>query len=292
VWKLKTFFKLARVSSVGFFVQILQPAAFPLALSRLLQGLSELVILKDLKNLIYHLFLLLEIYNYVLCTLSNHCKSCSYVHWTRHQECFFFVCNIGMQWRSFCTHLTSCLSCRDDTSEVEVVDVNPGTVVSGTVAHVNDNVIIMDISTARGSIKGYLNFPHLSDNLGKNNLCSLDCAALDTSFSFRPPSIRWDTSIHCSIPLLLPLRSLIVSRFDIIRSFIHLRVEELIGHFCLERRSCWPAEGCHESWRANWPASCLGYVTLVFWDLYLILWNLSLFWLLHRYLVGMSWSQI
>lgn len=60
--------------------------------------------------------------------------------------------------------------------------MKPGKIVAGTVAHVNDDVIIVNISTAKGSIKGYLNTPHLSDNLGRNKLCS--CAASDISFSF------------------------------------------------------------------------------------------------------------
>ena len=61
-------------------------------------------------------------------------------------------------------------SCRDNASEGEA-DVKPGKIVAGTVAHVSDSVVILDISTAKGSVKGYLTFPHLSDNLGRNKFC-------------------------------------------------------------------------------------------------------------------------
>jgi len=53
--------------------------------------------------------------------------------------------------------------------------VKPGEIVAGTVAHVNDDLIIVDISTVKGSINGYLSFTHLSDNLGRNNLCLEFC---------------------------------------------------------------------------------------------------------------------
>lgn len=69
VQKLKMFSKLAKVSSVVFFVQILQLAVFPLALSQL-QGIPKLMVnLKDHRGLTYHLFLLHEICNYVFLTL-------------------------------------------------------------------------------------------------------------------------------------------------------------------------------------------------------------------------------
>ncbi|KAG0628431.1 hypothetical protein M758_1G025900 [Ceratodon purpureus] len=55
---------------------------------------------------------------------------------------------------------------RDSASEGDADDVKPGKIVAGTVAHVSDSVVILDISTAKGSIKGYMTFPHLSDNLG------------------------------------------------------------------------------------------------------------------------------
>lgn len=47
------------------------------------------------------------------------------------------------------------------------MDIKPGEIVSGTVAHITDNVIIVDIPMAKGSAKGYLTFPHLSDNIGR-----------------------------------------------------------------------------------------------------------------------------
>lgn len=45
--------------------------------------------------------------------------------------------------------------------------IKPGEIVSGTVAHIGDNAIVVDIPTAKGLVKGYLTFPHLSDNLGE-----------------------------------------------------------------------------------------------------------------------------
>lgn len=44
--------------------------------------------------------------------------------------------------------------------------MNPGDIVSGTVAYVGDTVIVVDIATPKGLAKGYLTFPHLSDSLG------------------------------------------------------------------------------------------------------------------------------
>lgn len=57
-------------------------------------------------------------------------------------------------------------SSRDDASEGAAGDELIGKVVAGTVHHVNDSVIIVNVSTPTGLVKGYLTFPHLSDTLG------------------------------------------------------------------------------------------------------------------------------
>lgn len=49
--------------------------------------------------------------------------------------------------------------------------MKPGKIVAGTVVHISDSVAVLDISTAKGPVKGYLTFSHLSDNLGRNKLC-------------------------------------------------------------------------------------------------------------------------
>lgn len=66
--------------------------------------------------------------------------------------------------------MAPCYSPRDDALE-GASDMKPGRIVGGTVAQVRDTVIIVEIPTATGLIKGHLTFPHLSDNQGRNTLC-------------------------------------------------------------------------------------------------------------------------
>jgi hypothetical protein len=57
---------------------------------------------------------------------------------------------------------------------------------------------------------------------------------------------------------------------------VQFRIEKLITLLCCDR-SCWPAEGYHESRCTIWPASYPGYEIQIFETRCLIVWNLFIF---------------